>query len=711
MSTDYRLKVIRAEGLNWKHPLHSKVPNLFVEVKLGDVKKKTRTVVKNSLPTWNVSIPLCVSIHNQCNRSLIKMQGSSSDDSATLEIQVKHESTWIKDPCVGMTSITITDLLRKCVDGETSLYLMPTGKSSMASAGQIVLDLEVMDAMTSAGASLAAASEDVRQRKMMRSIRASEVTQSIRSQASQLDNQGDLYRAVGQLLSKLDAFRQFMDVLSEMHPFLTIVWKIASGLYSAVEKVYKTDNRVIHLVQSMDDAFAFVRDVETLRGKSASLQQAIVGLLKQKKTKGKKTRSFLGRMLDVSSGQKIGEFERALAGFKQQIESGVVLHTAIVSTRVPQEIDDLLLQQRLSPDRERSKERFKKVMALLLLSKVPISSKTIDGILGFRPHENCIPKHSSEPWFIDHLRDAPYFPDMLKNLTDFAHQRLLFWFEVLSLVKSFGRIASRALIDAAEWIKSDDSTDLTVFLRDASDLATISAFPIVECAPHIYVMIIPLSKDESMVSSHYSKQMSSMIQVQRMGSKRWKANHFCFSRPYHYNGEEIMALKGDSNSVGFFPDGRRLMSLSTSGTLRIWNDQTDDLVASRDDYGTIIVWHVSTGTEFVRSIGHTDRISSVAFPLDGKLLASEVSIIVWEANNGDVVAGPLVAGIWNTATWEVISELATGSTNSAVSIHFSPDSTQVALSAEEYCTVIVWVGNTEQGQVISGPYRLRMYPG
>ncbi|KAL5480457.1 hypothetical protein ACEPAI_1727 [Sanghuangporus weigelae] len=291
MSTDYRLRVIRMEGLNWEHPLHSKVPNLFVEVKLGDVKKKTRTVFKNSLPTWNVSIPL-----------------SSSDDSAILEIQVKHESTWIRDPCVGLTCITITDLLRKCANGEASLYLIPTGKSSMASAGQIVLDLEVMDKMTSAGTSLAAASED------------------------------------------------FMDVLSEMHPFLSIAWKIASGLYSAVEKVYKTDNRVIDLVQSMDDAFAFVCGVETLPDKSTSLQQAIMGLLKQTIeccffVSCYTGRGFLGRMLDVSSGQKIGEFECALAGFKQQIESGVILHTAIVSTRVPQEIDDLLLQQRLSPDR------------------------------------------------------------------------------------------------------------------------------------------------------------------------------------------------------------------------------------------------------------------------------------------------------------------------------------------------------------------------
>ena len=43
----------------------------------------------------------------------------------------------------------------------------------------------------------------------------------------------------------------------------------------------------------------------------------------------------------MSSSQKIDEFEQALASFKQQIESGVVLQTAIVSTRTPQKIDDL----------------------------------------------------------------------------------------------------------------------------------------------------------------------------------------------------------------------------------------------------------------------------------------------------------------------------------------------------------------------------------
>ena len=46
-------------------------------------------------------------------------------------------------------------------------------------------------------------------------------------------------------------------------------------------------------------------------------------------------------MLDISSSEKVDEFERALASYRQAIESGLVIHTAFVSMRASQEIDDL----------------------------------------------------------------------------------------------------------------------------------------------------------------------------------------------------------------------------------------------------------------------------------------------------------------------------------------------------------------------------------
>ena len=113
----------------------------------------------------------------------------------------------------------------------------------------------------------------------------------------------------------------------------------------------------------MEDAFSFVQDVQTLPDTAVRLQQTIIGLLKQtiecctfvsrcasRHFLGKLTHSTLcwlahlfssGRVLDITSSQKIDEFEQSLANFKQLIESGVVLHTAtIVSGKISQRIDE-----------------------------------------------------------------------------------------------------------------------------------------------------------------------------------------------------------------------------------------------------------------------------------------------------------------------------------------------------------------------------------
>ena len=52
-----------------------------------------------------------------------------------------------------------------------------------------------------------------------------------------------------------------------------------------------------------------------------------------------------------------------------------------------------------------------------------------------------------------HLRDVSYSPELFGMLSDFAKERLLFWFEVLSLTGSFGRVATDALTVASDWSK------------------------------------------------------------------------------------------------------------------------------------------------------------------------------------------------------------------------------------------------------------------
>ncbi|KAL5522077.1 hypothetical protein ACEPAF_1934 [Sanghuangporus sanghuang] len=1129
MSTDYRLRAIRVEDLKWEHPSQSQVPNLFVKTKLGDVKKETRTVVMSSSPTWNVSLPFL-----------------SPGDFAMMEIKVKVKRgfTWKKDPCIGFTSISIRDLLRKCDDGEAALSLIPTGKLSIASAGRIVLNLEVVDYMTSAIISLATASEDIRRHKIMRSERASDVTQSINGQAPTLNNQGNLYEAIGKLLSRLDAFQQVVNTLSEIHPFLAIAWKLVTGLYKVVEKVFRTDTKVIDLVRSMVNAFDFVRDVQTLQGKSTGLQEAIVGLLKQTIecclfVSRYTSRSFLGRMFDVCSGEKIDEFERSLASFKQQIESGVILHTAVVSMRMPEGINDLLLQQRLSPgrydafdrplclpetraeirgeivdwvfsdsrknifwlhgiagsgkstvgstiakhfremsrlgaflffqrgksdpssvirtiayklalfdssigsnilsevendkdissasseeqfrklllqpllsvaltmsgpvlvvldaldecgtadsrrclmelfqnefsklpnafrflitsrreedinnilsmqpesvavmeldyasaasqrdvlsyldvemrktigkkvkipedypwnqnimqlgkaagglfiwastavkmvgngvypldsiddlvsdtkslsgfglrelyaavlrgsgipwDKERSKNNFRKILMIFLAGKVPMSSKTIDGLLGFQSRESCTlilsrlqslisytvegpislfhasfsdyltsPDHSSEPWFIDvydvnrlilercfsvmenmlhfnmcrletsfvcnddvpdfahrvqdcipshleyacihwvqHLRDAPYSPDVFKGLNDFVHQRLLFWFEVLSLINSFGRIASHALLDAVKWIKSDDA-NLSAFLLDASELATIFALPVITSAPQIYVTMIPFSNDESMkymrvLKGHCGSVLS--ISISSDGRLIASCGDVTIRVWDFHSGEESMVILDDAERVNFLPDGRRLASGSSDGTLRIWDVQTGELVlgpfwghgsmeslavapdgmriASGGCYGQVVVWDISDGSVSALFVKHTDSVLSVSFSGDGKRLASgsqDGTIRIWDIDSGETSCGlcfsRCVEGIRSlsfspdgknimfcTLNEVTIKEVESGSIVSVfdglASAAYSSCGTRIVVRPQDG---VVLVLDSKSGDIVSGPF-------
>ena len=51
--------VFRAQDVAWKPGLrHSKEPDLFLEVTVGKVSRKTKIVKKTLLPIWNEDIPL-----------------------------------------------------------------------------------------------------------------------------------------------------------------------------------------------------------------------------------------------------------------------------------------------------------------------------------------------------------------------------------------------------------------------------------------------------------------------------------------------------------------------------------------------------------------------------------------------------------------------------------------------------------------------------
>ncbi|KAL5532081.1 hypothetical protein ACEPAF_5645 [Sanghuangporus sanghuang] len=244
---------------------------------------------------------------------------ANSNGSAIFQVKIKHKSAFLSDPCVGAVDIELVDLLRRSINGEGTFALalphyvsltligsfaafvlsLAGHKETATSSPLIVLHLEVNDAMAAAQNSIKGASEDIRRSEIQRLEGISDVTQVV-------SGQSDLYKAVGDLLSKLSMLKDVVDVVSEIHPFLTIAWKLASALDARVENVFQTDQKVINLVQMMIDAFAFASDVQTFQERAASLHESINGLLKQTIecclfVRQYVHRSFFRRMLDFDS--------------------------------------------------------------------------------------------------------------------------------------------------------------------------------------------------------------------------------------------------------------------------------------------------------------------------------------------------------------------------------------------------------------------------
>ena len=58
------------------------------------------------------------------------------------------------------------------------------------------------------------------------------------------------------------------------------VWSRGT-IFQMVEWTFETDQRIVHLLTLVNDAFTFIRNVGSLRAKFTSLQEPISGLLKQ----------------------------------------------------------------------------------------------------------------------------------------------------------------------------------------------------------------------------------------------------------------------------------------------------------------------------------------------------------------------------------------------------------------------------------------------
>jgi tRNA A-37 threonylcarbamoyl transferase component Bud32 len=171
---------------------------------------------------------------------------------------------------------------------------------------------------------------------------------------------------------------------------------------------------------------------------------------------------------------------------------------------------------------------------------------------------------------------------------------------------------------------------------------------------------------------------------------------------FNKNQRTLRGHTGVVDSVAFSPDGKRLVSGSSDGAVKVWDAQTGQetltlkghngsvssvafspdgkrLVSGSTD-GTLKVWDAQTGQETLTLKGHTGSVSSVAFSPDGKRLVSgstDGTLKLWDAQTGQ-----------ETLTLK-------GHTGLVYSVAFSPDGKRLVSGGQDN-TVKVWDAQTGQ---------------
>ncbi|ETO15642.1 hypothetical protein RFI_21722, partial [Reticulomyxa filosa] len=200
-------------------------------------------------------------------------------------------------------------------------------------------------------------------------------------------------------------------------------------------------------------------------------------------------------------------------------------------------------------------------------------------------------------------------------------------------------------------------------------------------------------------------------------------------------------LKGHSdnvNSVQFSPDGNRIVSGSTDGTIRLWDASSGkqlqllkghlssvyfvqfspdgDKIVSGSRDTTIRLWDASSGKQIQSLEGHSGSVTSVQFSRDGNRIVSgseDKTIRLWDASSGKqiqlleghlfpvysvqfspdgsrIVSGSLdrIIRLWDASSGKQIQSLK-GHSDSINSVQFSPNGDKIVSGSGDK-TIRLW---------------------
>ena len=200
-------------------------------------------------------------------------------------------------------------------------------------------------------------------------------------------------------------------------------------------------------------------------------------------------------------------------------------------------------------------------------------------------------------------------------------------------------------------------------------------------------------------------------------------------------------------SVAFSPDGSRIVSGSDDNTIRLWDTQSGDNIATLEGHSatvwsvafspdgsrivsgssdnTIRLWDTQSGDNIATLEGHSATVLSVAFSPDGSRIvsgSSDNTIRLWDTQSGDNIAtleghsatvlsvafspdgSRIVSGssdntirLWDTQSGDNIATLE-GHSATVLSVAFSPDGSRIVSGSSDN-TIRLW--DTQSGDNIA----------
>ncbi|KAJ7927925.1 WD40 repeat-like protein [Mycena leptocephala] len=338
-------------------------------------------------------------------------------------------------------------------------------------------------------------------------------------------------------------------------------------------------------------------------------------------------------------------------------------------------------------------------------------------------------RYACQHW-AEHLTSVRHNDHHVKQLAalllDFSRLKVLFWMEVMNLLKADCRCA---LYQAHSWsLQIPDTEELNAYLSASQRLwASFAAGEPSLSTPHLYVssLTAELAMPESSTLVGWRQCFPGLPVMECKGIARIAM---------------LMSARGHTDSVtstAFSPDGARVVSGSHDGTVRIWNattsaelrriqGHTDSVtsvafspdgahVVSGSHDMTVRIWDATTGVKLGRMGGHTESVMSAAFSPDGTRVvsgSSDNTVRIWDATAGTEVgrmehadwvtsaafspdgtcivsgSGDNTLRIWDATTGAELVRMKEH-TETVRSVAFSPDGTRIVSGSHDY-TVRIW---------------------